>query len=231
MSRTQISTIKQAWIFVVPIALYFCYVVSDPFRCKLCDQKIPVSSLTVQQKLNIHKVAAKIDGIVLRPDEEFSFNGRVGPRTVEKGYFQAPSYIGTGSYSTPGGGICVISSALYQDALLAGLTVTERVAHNRTMLTVAPGLDATVWYGGADLKFKNTSNQPVQIHCAVDDEVVTVSLHGQTKPVSAPILTTRELPSSRDQIAVEVLLTKNSNTKVISRDVYTLHSPGRTTRS
>jgi vancomycin resistance protein VanW len=223
--------IKQGWIMVMPIALYACYVLTDPFSCQLCHQEIPVSGLTVQQKLNIRKAAAKIDGIVLRPNDDFSFNERVGPRTARSGYFQAPSYVGTSSYSTPGGGICVISSALYQDALRAGLKVTERVAHNRTMQTVPPGLDATVWYGGADLKFKNDSSQPIELKCVVDDESVTVSLYGHSKPTSPPILSTREFARNPHEIAVEVLMTKDSRTKIISRDIYALHAPARQPKS
>ena len=218
--------VNQLWMLVVPVILYGVYLCTYPFGTELTSKKISVSSLTVQQRLNIQKAAERIDGVILRPNEEFSFNGRVGPRTVAAGFYAAPSYIGTGSYSTPGGGICVISSALYQDALLAGLKITQRVPHQRTMQTVAPGLDATVWDGGADLKFINDTANPIEITCKIDDSYLTASLLGSAKPAARIQLSRQEFAGANNQLAVEVVKQiAGGPSTIVSRDLYLMTAP------
>ena len=222
------QSIKQLWLLVLPLALLVLYVYTDPFKSHLSEKKIPLSGLTVHQRLNIQRAAEKIDGIVLRPGEQFSFNQSVGPRTNGAGFYAAPSYIGAGSYNTVGGGICVVSSALYQAALLAGVKVTERVAHLRTMQTVEPGLDATVWYGGADLKFVNDQSSPMQIQCRSDDDYLTVGLAGAKRKVLPLKLTRREIISGNNQVAVEVFQEGAfASAKLLSRDIYAINSPKR----
>jgi vancomycin resistance protein YoaR len=220
-----VGLVRQAWIVLLPLALYGLYILTNPFSTDLAQKKIPTSSLTIHQRLNIQKAAEKIDGLILRPGEEFSFNKCVGPRTNEAGFYSAPSYIGGGSYSTSGGGICVVSSALYQNALIAGLRVSQRIPHQRTMQTVEPGLDATVWYGGADLKFVNDTSSPIQIQCKANDDFLTASLRGAS-PVVPMKLARRETPGGNNQIAVEVFQgTESQSLKLVSRDLYLLNSP------
>src|SRR5205085_2176072 len=106
--------------------------------------------------------AQRLDGLILQPGTQFSFNQAIGPRTTKRGYRPAPSYLGVDSPSTLGGGLCLLSSGIYQLALETGLPIQQRVPHLRTIHSVPPGLDATVWYGGADLRFTNTLSQPIQ---------------------------------------------------------------------
>jgi vancomycin resistance protein VanW len=215
---------NQLWLLMVPPMLYGISQYSYPFGQTLSAKKIPVSSLTVHQKLNIRKAANKIDGVVIRPGEEFSFNKRVGPRTEQAGYYSAPSYVGADTYSSPGGGICVISSALYQDALVAGLEVTQRVPHLRTMQTVEPGLDATVWYGGADLKFVNNTSAAIKIECNIEDGFLTTTLAGDKQSLHTKKISRREIGATNNQVAVEVFQQDGSATKLVSRDLYTISS-------
>jgi vancomycin resistance protein YoaR len=190
----------------------------------------------MHQKLNIERAVAKLNGTILRPGERFSFNKLVGPRNSRAGFFSAPSYIGAASYDTLGGGICVISSALYQDALLADLKVIERVPHLRTMQTVEPGLDATVWSGGADLKFINDSSTPIQLCCKLENGCLETSLLGSEIPSVHRQLRRRELQGAHNQIAVEVfkesssdardkIAEKTNKIKLVSRDIYFVNSP------
>ena len=101
----------------------------------------------------------------------------MGPRIYRRGYAPSPSYVDADTPNTFGGGICVLSSTLYQLALKAALPIIERHAHTRPMLTVAPGKDATVWYGGPDLKFTNPYSSPIQLQAKVDGATLNVSLH------------------------------------------------------
>ena len=134
-----------------------------PFSHVLVSRTVSLRSLSYEQQNNLYQAAQKIDGIILKPGQVFSFNGRVGPRTGKQGYQPAPSYLGGETPNTLGGGICLLSSCLYQSALTAGLKIIERVPHLRTMKTVPPGFDATVWYGRADLRFENTTDSPIEI--------------------------------------------------------------------
>lgn len=117
---------------------------------------------------NITKIATMLDGLQLLPGEEFSFNESVGPRTLERGFKNAPSYFMGEIIEGVGGGACQVSSTLYAAALYANLEVLERRPHSRVSSYIDPGLDATVNYPAEcwdaetpdkrvcyDLKFKN----------------------------------------------------------------------------
>ena len=142
-------------LFSVPLVLVVSGWFTQPFSRTLVAQNQSIQMLSTAQQSNLRIAARRLDGLVLRPGGEFSFNRVVGPRTWARGYRPAPSYLGGDSPATLGGGICLLSSALYQAALKAGLKIEQRVPHLRTIHSVPPGLDATVWYGGADLRFVN----------------------------------------------------------------------------
>ena len=215
---------NQLWLLMVPPLLYGISQYSYPFGQALSAKKIPLSSLTTHQKMNIRKAATRIDGVVIRPGEEFSFNKCVGPRTEHAGYYSAPSYVGADTYGSPGGGICVVSSALYQDALIAGLNVIERVPHLRTMQTVEPGLDATVWYGGADLKFVNNTKAAIKIECNIEDGYLTTTLAGDKQSLHTTKISRREIGATKNQVAVEVFQQDGNATRLVSRDLYAISS-------
>lgn len=129
--------------------------------------------------INIRLAAAAIDGTVVFPGEEFSFNQVVGPRTPEKGYTIAHIFSEGQVRDGYGGGICQVSTTLYDAAVLANLMVTERHNHMFTVGYVPLGMDAAVSYGYADLKFKNTTDYPIRIDARVsDNNVVTFSIAG-----------------------------------------------------
>src|SRR5262249_31985353 len=122
---------------MMPIALFGYYWTSRPFQDRLVEKHLYISDLNTQQKMNIQLAASTLNATVIKPGEEFSFNRVVGPRTSMHGYLIAPSYLESDTPGTFGGGICVVSSLLYQDALESDMTITERVAHTRTMQTIA----------------------------------------------------------------------------------------------
>lgn len=112
---------------------------------------------------NIVLAAEAIDNHVLFPDEIFSFNQTVGMRTKTKGYLPAPIIV-RGEYSEGiGGGICQVSSTLFNAADRAGLRIVQRYSHSKRVAYVPPGRDATVSWYGPDLRFKNIYNQPILI--------------------------------------------------------------------
>ncbi len=129
---------------------------------------------------NVTKAAASINGIVLNPGEEFSYNKTLGQRTKANGYLEAGAYSGGQVVQEVGGGICQVSSTLYYCALVANLEITERTCHYFGVNYLPAGLDATVSWPSPDFKFKNNGKYPVKIAASVDKakNVVTVQLYG-----------------------------------------------------
>lgn len=119
------------------------------------------------RSINIGLAAQSINGTLLLPGEEFSFNKVVGPRTSERGYKTAHIFIDGQIRDGTGGGVCQVSTTLYNAALRANLEVTERHNHMFTVSYVPLGQDAAVSYGYADLVFKNTTAHPLRINAEV----------------------------------------------------------------
>ncbi len=127
---------------------------------------------------NIRLAAQALDGCLLLPGEEFSFNGRIGQRTEEAGYGSALSYVDGEVVSEVGGGICQVSSTLYCASLLADLEVSFRTNHRYYQSYVPPGLDATVSWGWPDFNFVNSTEYPLRIEASCADGSLKVALRG-----------------------------------------------------
>lgn len=127
---------------------------------------------------NIRLASASLNGKILQPGEEFSFNDTTGARTTEKGYKPAGAYVNGVLVEEPGGGVCQVSSTLYNAVVFSGLKTTERHAHSYEPSYVTPGEDAMVSYGGPDMKFKNTSDFPIAIRASFASQELTISIYG-----------------------------------------------------
>lgn len=128
---------------------------------------------------NLKLACEAMDGTIVLPGEEFSFNRTVGQRTEAKGYREALVYTG-GGQSKPevGGGVCQVASSIYYAVLQADLETTERAAHMFLVDYVPFGMDATVYWGSLDYKFRNNSPYPIKIESSVHDGQVHVVLYG-----------------------------------------------------
>lgn len=132
----------------------------------------------VNRSTNLRIAAEKINGKVLMPGEIFSFNKIVGKRTVEEGYKDAKIYADGGVVDGLAGGICQISSTLYNAVLLADLEIVERRNHSYTTSYVAAGRDATVVWGTTDFQFKNSRSFPIKIEASVKNGIAEFKFHG-----------------------------------------------------
>ncbi|EIT85656.1 putative factor for cell wall maintenance or synthesis [Fictibacillus macauensis ZFHKF-1] len=112
---------------------------------------------------NISLAAKAIDNHVVFPGETFSFNSVVGKRTSKRGYEKAPVIIKGELSEGVGGGICQVSSTLFNAADAAGLTIVQRFSHSRRVPYVPKGRDATVSWYGPDFRFYNHYGQPILI--------------------------------------------------------------------
>lgn len=130
---------------------------------------------------NIQIAASALDGLIVQPGEEFSFNQTTGNRTTEKGYKPAGAYVNGVLVEEPGGGVCQVSSTLYNAVVFSGLKTTERHAHSYEPSYITPGEDAMVsydGYAGPDMKFVNNSKDAVAIRAKFADQKLTISIVG-----------------------------------------------------
>ncbi|HVJ21612.1 MAG TPA: VanW family protein [Polyangiaceae bacterium] len=114
--------------------------------------------------INIRRAARLLDGLVLGPGEEFSFNRAVGPRTQARGFVEAPEIVNDEMVPGLGGGVCQVASTLHAAAVYGGLEVVRRRSHSRPSGYAPLGLDATVIYGEVDLKLRNPFATPIIVH-------------------------------------------------------------------
>lgn len=133
-----------------------------------------IASRTTNLKIAVNK----INGVTVMPGETFSYNKTLGKRTAEAGYQDAAGYAGGKVVQMIGGGICQVSSTLYDAVVYANLDIVERHNHAFTTSYVGAGKDATVVYGSLDFKFKNTRNYPIQIKASAQNGIVTISIYG-----------------------------------------------------
>ena len=128
---------------------------------------------------NLRLLCQALDGYIIQPGEEFSYNGVVGERTAERGYKPATAYSGKRMIKDIGGGVCQGSTTLYNCALLADVEILERVCHGAKVGYIKLGLDAAVnWNTKTDLRFKNNFHFPMMIKAEVSDGYVKMQLLG-----------------------------------------------------
>ena len=131
------------------------------------------------RQINVALACAAIDGMVLEPGEEFSFNAAVGERTEEKGYVAAGTYADDTGTSEVGGGIGQVASMLYCASLKLDLEQNERAGNTYAVSYVPLGFDAAVYWDVTDYRFTNSLDTPLEIRAKVAEERVTVELWGQ----------------------------------------------------
>ena len=127
---------------------------------------------------NITLASEKINGTVILPGETFSYNQTVGKRTIDAGYKEAGAYAGGKVIQEVGGGICQVSSTLYNAVLYANLEIVDRSNHYFQTSYVDAGRDATVSWGTVDFKFKNNREYPIKIEAISKNGVTKISIKG-----------------------------------------------------
>lgn len=151
---------------------------NEAFPDELASYSTNYSSSSYNRANNVELAAKKINGIVLMPGEEFSYNQRVGKRTSAAGFREAGAYAGGKVVNTVGGGICQVSSTLYNAVLRANLEVLDRSNHMFAVGYVPIGTDATVSWGAPDFKFKNNRSYPIKIVTSTSKRNVYIKILG-----------------------------------------------------
>ncbi len=131
-----------------------------------------------KRNTNVRLACEALNGTIVQPGQEISFNETVGERTAAKGYQGAAAYNNGEVVEEIGGGVCQVSTTLYNAVLRAGLKISVRRSHTFEPSYVTPGQDATVSWGGPDFKFINNSNTAIAIKARYADQTCTVSVYG-----------------------------------------------------
>ncbi len=148
------------------------------FKDKLGSFKTDFNAENVPRSYNIELAASKINGVILGPDDVFSFNEIVGDRTQQTGFKNAQVYFGDEIIDGVGGGICQVSTTLYNAVLVSDLKVLNRVNHSMTVSYAPFGQDAAVAYGLLDFKFKNSTGWPIKMIATKNKGSISFDIYG-----------------------------------------------------
>lgn len=215
-----LSKYKSLIIFVsiailVMLAIYF----TVPVPNELSSYSVSLDGLTKSQRRNICLAARKLNNIYINPGEVFSFNNVVGPRNLESGFLPSKAIFEGETLNSVGGGICLLSSVLYNAVIRSNMKIVERVAHSKLIRSVPAGLDATVWYGINDFKFKNISKDKVKIQALCGISRLNVLIKGKDKIDQPEIIVEKE---KIDSHSVQISTYRKTSQKIekLSSDIY-----------
>jgi vancomycin resistance protein YoaR len=148
---------------------------------------------------NIANAASRVNGMVLMPGEEGSASTAMGERTEANGYLEAGSYLDGQTVQSLGGGVCQVSSTLYNAIILAELEITERWAHSMTVAYVKESMDAAIAEGYKDLKFKNNTDAPIYIEGYTKGGKITFNVYGrETRSADRKVTYVNEIVSKTE---------------------------------
>ena len=150
----------------------------EAFPDVLSDFSTRYSTRDTNRTTNLVLASNKINGTVIMPGEVFSYNKVVGERTIATGYKEAPIYVSGRVEDGLGGGICQITTTLYNAVVYANLEIVERSNHQFVPSYADAGRDATVVYGAIDFKFKNNRNYPIKLISYVSGGVANFQILG-----------------------------------------------------
>lgn len=153
------------------------------FELSSFSTKFSTAPANVNRNSNIQLASDSINGYILNPNESFSYNQVILSKSNQgEGYKEAGILINGKPSTGIGGGICQVSSTLFEAAVYSGVTITERHSHSAKVGYLSPGRDATVSWGGPDLQFKNTLPVAIKIESIVDNGTLTIRFLSKEDP-------------------------------------------------
>lgn len=181
-AKTLVSSEKKEE-YIIPLSVIYPNITTnmigtEAFPDLLSNFSTNYAASNKNRTTNLILAANKINGTVLMPGETFSYNKVVGARTISAGYKEAPIYVEGKVVDGLGGGICQITSTLYNAVVYANLEVTQRTNHQFIPSYVTASRDATVVYGAIDFQFKNNRNYPIKLVCSVSGGVANFQIFG-----------------------------------------------------
>ena len=220
--------------YIIPLKILYPSVTTnmigtEAFPDLLSEFSTKYSASNKNRTTNLILASNKINGTVLMPGETFSYNKVVGERTIQAGYKEAPIYVSGRVENGIGGGICQITTTLYNAVVYANLDIVERSNHQFVPSYAGPSRDATVVYGAIDFKFKNNKDYPIKITCSVSKGIANFKIWGLKSDNDYDVqITSRTTGTTATAIYSEAykILKKNGNvvsTTLLSKDTYKRH--------
>ena len=220
--------------YVVPLKVLYPSVTTnmigtEAFPDLLSEFSTKYAASNKNRTTNLILAAKKINGTVLMPGETFSYNKVVGARTIQAGYKEAPIYVSGRVEDGIGGGICQITTTLYNAVVYANLDIVERSNHQFVPSYAGPSRDATVVYGAIDFKFKNNRDYPIKIACSVSGGIANFKIWGLKSDNDYEVqISSRTTDKTSTAIYSEAykILKKNGSvvsTTLLSKDTYKRH--------
>ena len=169
--------------YTIPLKIITPNITTD----KLGDKAFPdllskytttYASSSANRKYNISRAANSINGKVILPGEVFSYNNTIGNPSQANGYRLATGFSNGKHVDSYGGGVCQVSSTLYNATVYANLDIISRYNHSLPVGYVPVSRDATVYYGGVDFKFKNNRKYPIKIVANTTGSAITIEIYG-----------------------------------------------------
>ncbi|MBR3864676.1 MAG: VanW family protein [Clostridia bacterium] len=170
---------------------------------------------TAERKHNIALCIKFLNGIIIYPGEIFSFNQTVGKRSEERGFLPAKVILNGSFVEGVGGGVCQVSSTLYNAFLLAGLTPIESHNHSLCVSYVKPSFDAMVSDGLSDLRFQNPYDFPIYLECRATGEDIIATIYGEKRKYEYKLISKviESIPAKTTQVFTEDITLKNVDAK------------------
>ncbi|MBK8397618.1 MAG: VanW family protein [Leptospiraceae bacterium] len=166
-------------------------------------------------KRNLALAVEKLNGVILEPNSVFSFSEVVGEASVQNGFVSGRVYYWNEAIYEPGGGLCQVSSTLFNLLLLSGFTIKERHKHSQPVTYVPMGLDATIYYGKKNLRMFNPHSQKFRLKAELTDNTLNFSLYGDS-----PMIDRFELDIEEEEHELPILKKEKSYRNAFSIFVY-----------
>jgi vancomycin resistance protein YoaR len=210
-------------LVVVPYEPGFTVEDLEPIKTRVVSYTTFFNPREANRTHNLRLVSRMLNGAFVKPGEVFSFNGWVGERNASDGFREAIVYKYGKMEKDIGGGLCQVSSTLYNVALLSGLPIMQRSHHSLTVHYVPLGRDATVYWGTHDLRFRNDTSTPLYIRTRVSRAALTIEAWGEA-PLGRKVQVTSTADWSNGQAVARVyrIIAQNGQRKkeMISDDKY-----------
>jgi len=190
----------------------------EKFSHLRADFSTNISSSTEDRKHNIKNALQTLNKVEIAPNEVFSFNKTIGRRTKENGYREAKIIVNNEFVEGVGGGVCQVSSTLYNSALLAGLEIIEANKHSKQVNYVKYGFDAMVNFGSSDLKFKNNTSEKITIITNFSTNNLRIRIFGKDLDNTEYKLTNEIVSTTEPQEIIEFDTENKYNDKVLYED-------------
>ena len=178
----------------------------------------------ISRSKNVANAARLINGTVIYPGETFSVHDAISPMTEDNGYYAAPSYSNGQVVDSIGGGVCQVSTTLYNAVLRAELKVVQRSPHSMVVAYVSPSMDAAIAGDYKDLKFRNNTEVPIYIQGEAYDGTIYFNIYGEEtrssdRTVTFQSETTETMEPGADKVTYDK--TKPSSYVSVTQEAHT----------